>query len=163
MPRLLALAGLFALVLLAAGACGGSKRAVEVRWESPAMSATLSAEDASSQNSPLDTVVYVSNPTGKVLHSAVLRLAEDESASRLGLGIGTVTNAKTQFDGDTPTWSRGDLKPGDAGSFPIGLWFSSRHLVSTKQSLALAVELVSPDLPAPRQSNTLTLELTPTP
>ena len=153
-----AAASVLAIAALAS-ACSGGDRTVEIRWEAAASGATLVEERAGFAAAPIETVVYVSNGTDTVLRGAVLRLSELEAEKLVGFGIGTITNTSTSFDGETRVWALGDLKPGARVGFPIGLWFSSQYLSASPDSLALVIELASPDLSEPVKSNALVLSL----
>ena len=144
------------LIVLLAAACGGSDKegTVHFAWQSrDGGPVRLQLKD----NDTYQTDVIVQNATGGTLRDAKLRLKQHNPTFGIEIA-GTVTNARTEHGYDGDYWRLGDLRPGTAISFPLGLWIETSPQLTSASGLDLTIELVSPDLDEPLVSSPLRVE-----
>ncbi len=99
-------------------------------------------------------MLEVHNDGGQDLQDVSLRFNQNQlGALPYGVSVGTVTNASSQFDGDTQVWDIGSIGAGDSISFPVTLWFESSSTTSAPFTVRLAMVAASPALQDGVESN----------
>lgn len=144
------------LVALVAGCSGDNDRGVALHWQTEDGKALeVRFADLAAAH---DTLITVENDSGKTISDAVLRFSPATTQSApVGFSVGTVTNVRTDFDGDVHLWRLGDIKPNTRVVFPIGLWFATVQQLDKAAPIDLIVELQSANLGDAVVSNALTV------
>jgi hypothetical protein len=148
---LAALVLLTVVVAAIAAACVGSDgaAALSVRWvREGAGSEPVAPSDS------VHSMLVVHNEGGKDLESVRLRFNQNELGGLpYGVSVGTVTNASSDFEGDSQVWDLGRLEAGDSVSFPVTLWFESASRIAEPFTVRLEMVAASPGLQAEVESN----------
>jgi hypothetical protein len=139
------------LLVGAAASCGGSggEAALSLQWV---------REDASTQavapTETLKSVLVVRNDGGKDLDGVTLRFNQNEVGGvPFGVSVGTVTNARSRFEGETQVWDLGSIGAGDSVTFPMTLWFESSSSTEGPITVRLVMVASTPGLPQMVESN----------
>lgn len=147
--------GIPVLLVLVASACAGSSdKGVELHWQTEDGTALqVSVRDL---NSVHGTLIMVDNDSGKTIEDAVIRFTPATTRNApVGFSVGTTSNVRTEFEGDTHIWRLGDIKPNTRMVLPIGLWFDAAQQVSSAAPVDLIAELDSSNQPSMIVSNAL--------